>query len=501
MKTPLNRYTFSNKRIRRWVEDNCEGLTLNLFAGKTPLSVNEIRVDSNPDMPAIHMDALEFVKRYKDVPFNTVILDPPYCYDDQTEILTDCGWKYFKELKEETVATLNPKTHLLEYQKPTEIIDRNYNGEMIDIKSTSINLTVTPNHELYVRKLWKSNKYKFIRAGEIDFGFEFKSNCKWVGKEEKHFILPEVLFENHNRYGKTKAPSKKIKMNSWLRFLGVYLADGCVDPSGKNYRTRIAKQKQPDRDIVEKIIQDIGFHYIIEKGGFTIYNKQLCVYLRQFKKTKEKFIPKNIKNLCSEQLEILLDHLILCDGHKSRKKVWSEKYKKYYTDSHLSYCSVSKRLIDDVSEICLKTGRVAIQKEKHKDTKTIYTLTITEFRLTPMISKKLLSEYVKKINYNGKIYCVTVPNHIVYVRKNGRPCWCGNSYRKSMEMYHGHVMSPFKRLKDEIPNILKPGGIVITLGYHSISMGVIRGFEIEQILLMSHGGAIHDTIATMERKK
>ena len=74
------------------------------------------------------------------------------------------------------------------------------------------------------------------------------------------------------------------------------------------------------------------------------------------------------------------------------------------------------------------------------------------------------------------------------------------SYRKSMEKYNGKVASPFNQLKDEIVRILEPGGIVMTFGYHSVSMGTNRGFIQEQILLISHGGAIHDTIAVIERK-
>lgn len=74
------------------------------------------------------------------------------------------------------------------------------------------------------------------------------------------------------------------------------------------------------------------------------------------------------------------------------------------------------------------------------------------------------------------------------------------SYRKSMELYHGHKASPFKRLKDVLCNVLVKDGIVITFGYHSVSMGTNRGFEIEHIALFSHGGAIHDTIATVERR-
>jgi hypothetical protein len=72
------------------------------------------------------------------------------------------------------------------------------------------------------------------------------------------------------------------------------------------------------------------------------------------------------------------------------------------------------------------------------------------------------------------------------------------AYRKSMEMYGGAVSSAFNAVKNGLSRILVTGGRVITFGYHSISMGRTRGFHQDRILLMSHGGAIHDTIATVE---
>ena len=91
MKTPLYRYTFKNRRVREWVEQNCEGLVLNLFAGKYKLNVEEIRNDIRVDMPCdYHMDALEFVKQWsegcKGPKFGTVILDPPYAYRKSMEM-------------------------------------------------------------------------------------------------------------------------------------------------------------------------------------------------------------------------------------------------------------------------------------------------------------------------------------------------------------------------------------------------------------------------------
>jgi 23S rRNA G2069 N7-methylase RlmK/C1962 C5-methylase RlmI len=73
------------------------------------------------------------------------------------------------------------------------------------------------------------------------------------------------------------------------------------------------------------------------------------------------------------------------------------------------------------------------------------------------------------------------------------------AFRKSMEMYKGIKCSPFRQLKDEIKSVLNVGGKVITFGYHSNTMGVRRDFVVEKIALFSHGGAIHDTIASVER--
>lgn len=75
------------------------------------------------------------------------------------------------------------------------------------------------------------------------------------------------------------------------------------------------------------------------------------------------------------------------------------------------------------------------------------------------------------------------------------------SYRKSMEMYGGRKASPFRKMKDALVYIIKPQGKIITFGYHSNVMGKGRGFEVEKIALFSHGGAIHDTIASVERFK
>jgi len=72
------------------------------------------------------------------------------------------------------------------------------------------------------------------------------------------------------------------------------------------------------------------------------------------------------------------------------------------------------------------------------------------------------------------------------------------TYRKSMEKYDGKIVSNFQRIKEKITDIILPAGNVISCGYHSVVMGKSRGFEVKDILLISHGGAHHDTIITNE---
>ena len=74
------------------------------------------------------------------------------------------------------------------------------------------------------------------------------------------------------------------------------------------------------------------------------------------------------------------------------------------------------------------------------------------------------------------------------------------SYRKSMEMYNGHLNSRFKMLADEIPRILNKDGIVISFGYHSTFLGRTRGFELQELCIFAHGGAQHCTIGIIEKK-
>lgn len=83
------------------------------------------------------------------------------------------------------------------------------------------------------------------------------------------------------------------------------------------------------------------------------------------------------------------------------------------------------------------------------------------------------------------------------------------SLRQVKECYEGvgitvtaeHTKSSWRaKHLDEIKRILKPNGICLCFGWNSNGVGKTRGFKMEEILLVAHGGSKNDTICTAERK-
>lgn len=59
----------------------------------------------------------------------------------------------------------------------------------------------------------------------------------------------------------------------------------------------------------------------------------------------------------------------------------------------------------------------------------------------------------------------------------------------------------YKRVRDAILPVLAPRGTVISFGWNSSGMGLVRGFNQIEILLVCHGGGHNDTIVTVEVKQ
>lgn len=76
---------------------------------------------------------------------------------------------------------------------------------------------------------------------------------------------------------------------------------------------------------------------------------------------------------------------------------------------------------------------------------------------------------------------------------------CYTSLGKTVNMQTTQA-SYWSKQKEQIGRIVKKDGVVITCCWNNGGIGKKYGFEIEEILLVPHGGWHNDTIVTVERK-
>ncbi|MEK6816447.1 MAG: anaerobic ribonucleoside-triphosphate reductase, partial [Nanoarchaeota archaeon] len=83
------------------------------------------------------------------------------CYSDDTEVLTDNGWKLFKDIdrKNDKIFTLNMKTKEIELQKPLRYFEHDAK-EMVHFFNNKVDLLVTPDHNMLVAKYRPDRKRK-----------------------------------------------------------------------------------------------------------------------------------------------------------------------------------------------------------------------------------------------------------------------------------------------------------------------------------------------------
>ena len=75
------------------------------------------------------------------------------------------------------------------------------------------------------------------------------------------------------------------------------------------------------------------------------------------------------------------------------------------------------------------------------------------------------------------------------------------SYGKDKLEVHVSNMGYWGSCKTEVARILRTGGICIICGWSSNGIGLKRGFKMQEILLVPHGGSKNDTIVTVETKE
>jgi len=248
-------------------------------------------------------------------------------------------------------------------------------------------------------------------------------------KKDTIYVKRKIGANKNNLWTRTSKPISemseyvdelKVKNDYWVQFLGIWLAEGSAYISTKgDFIVKIAAFKKEEVDEIKAVLKHLPFHFMRISTGFKIVNKQLCLYLMRFGHSYEKFVPDWVKHLSPRQIKLFLKGYMVGDGNKETDTITTSSW----------------RIADDLQELILKAGWAAIvrkippekfNKSSHiKAKRNIYKIRISKKQLTPKIYKSSFS----KLPYDGFVYDVTVPNHTLYVRRNGKACWSSNCWQ------------------------------------------------------------------------
>lgn len=375
------------------------------------------------------------------------------CYDDKTEVLTSDGWKFFKDLtRDDAICTLEPISHVIEFNKPYEIVSFDHHKKLVSIQNGALDIMVTPDHNMFVESQQSYKKgrgnYEFVKARDLQAQSRLLRTGRWMGRACESFVLPSITVGHYEgrQVQLRETGSIQIPMGAWLAFMGIYLSDGFVSANRDGYRVAISQKKPVQTKRIEELLATLPFKFTKGASEFYCYDKQLGSYLAQFGDAPKKYVPRFVQELAPDQISIFLDWFGAGDG-----TLMKTGFRIFYTSS--------RTLADQIQELLLKIGRVGVIKsragrgavwiEDHlaNSSRTQYEVIERVKKLHSWIDKRDTSI----VDYDGRVYCASVKNHVMYVRRNGKPYWCGNSsmyWTKSSPLFESTLLKTKEKLAE-----------------------------------------------------
>ena len=351
-------------------------------------------------------------------------VDLGYCYSEDTEVLTSRGWmKHTSIIKKDTVACFDPETHKLVWDKPLYLWEQDYVGDMIEVDGRSTNFMVSPEHSVFVSKTFGDTpqQYTELKAKELLTLSNNRFRVKIAAQSDTcygpdTFKLPYYYCDRSDRDDSVK----EVSMSVWLQFLGWFISEGSAT-ANRNWEVNITQGVNKYAAEIDLLFSKMP--YIVSRReaktsagntqvSWRITCKSLCMWLREQcgVGSKNKKIPDFVFNCSTTDKELFLRTLLMGDG------------------SHLNcgnespaYISSSELLLDQVQHLALSLGYASTKSFYAQDAiGRVSVMNRTENTLYRDTS-------VKKVPYNGKIYCLKTTTGFYVTRRKGKPAFQGNT--------------------------------------------------------------------------
>ncbi|MFA5753729.1 MAG: hypothetical protein WC910_11725 [Bacteroidales bacterium] len=337
-----------------------------------------------------------------------------HCFSDDTELLTSRGWKFWNEiLEDEIVLTINPETNLSEWQKITgKYVYTNKYDEMIEASTKVANFKVTPDHRIiYYNSGNGAKKMKEMKARDLE--------------RLSRVMIPVAAKSSNTEY---PLDDDMIQLIGWL------ISEGHFRPNG----TISLFQNWGVKERISSVLDKLGIEYSTyqrrykgrkfndPRTGKEYETKDDCACFYMGKDESrfilpfisEKQIPRYAFKFSDRQFMVLLTALVDGDGHRNGESSWQ-------------YYSKDRSLLDAIQALCVSHGHSALLRQ-HAVCRNQEYLTINLNHERTAITNKGKAKpdgSVKRVPATTTVWCVSVPNGTLMVRRNGTPAFLGNTHK------------------------------------------------------------------------
>lgn len=324
------------------------------------------------------------------------------CHDDQTEVMTNKGWKFFKDITPE-LELLTPNG----WEQPSHLHVSHRKNKMLRVKKRGLSLCVTPNHEIYGQEFY-SKQWVKKRADEVPFNFSVPRTVNWSAKDN-----PAID-------------------DQFLKLLGWYFSEGHILKNYYKPKNRLPKNQYHGFGItnnsdegISELLDYFNFNWAKHNNQWLVYDPAIGKLFAGFGDgCLKKSLPKWMFSLSQRQIKVFLDVFIIGDGYEKTP------------DRKILYTS-SPKLADDLHALCvlagynssLTTRKLTGKRNWVKDHWATSTCDgyVISAASSPKTNTRLGPSSFEEVDYDGTVYCATVPSGMLLTRREGTVIWSGNS--------------------------------------------------------------------------
>ncbi len=310
-----------------------------------------------------------------------------HCFDLDTELLTPKGWRFRSDLSVGAdVMTWNRHTRTLEYNKISEVWDHK-SSDLITIRTKSIDLRVTPGHGL-ISVSREGNSPEFFLAIDTP------------AKSERTFM---VAGKAHNKG--IDLTNDEIRLAVWIA------ADGNLARPGVRFHFK----KQRKVEALTKLLTKMGARFTshVQSSGSVKINLWMGDSMSELFNSV-KHLPLSFREANESQAKVLADTYAETDGC-------------LVSSNRLQIATSKKSEADLLQAIFVTNGRRCLLLDRKENGYILTVATNTTSTLARVVSDRAFDR--EEVSPES-VWCVTVPNGSLLVRRNGRVCITQNTHGK-----------------------------------------------------------------------